>query len=319
VTLLLNSSLIEELVGDLDTVFESLEAGFKQPLDGRGIAGQRVRTDLPAEGTATALLPGLLPSIPAYTVKVNAKFPEARPSLRGIVCLHSLEHGELLALLDSASLTAWRTGLAAALATDRLAPATAKHVGLIGAGAQGRLILKGLAHRRPVDRVTIHDSSRERAYILAGTAEGEFAPATVVVGECADAAANDIVVLATWSRTPLLGVDDVRPGQHLTSVGTDEPGKQELSAELLRRGTLIVDDRQLSQQIGAAANGRLPPGAIDATLTEVLLGQHVGRSNDEEVTVYAPVGLPWQDLALAWPLYRRALERGAGVRYDFLA
>ena len=46
------------------------------------------RADLPFPGTATALLPGLLPGINACTVKVNAKFPTARPALRGVICLH---------------------------------------------------------------------------------------------------------------------------------------------------------------------------------------------------------------------------------------
>ncbi|MFE9021353.1 hypothetical protein ACFYNL_22720 [Streptomyces sp. NPDC007808] len=57
-----------------------------------------MRTDLPFPGTATALIPGVLPGVEAYTVKVNAKFPGARPALRGVLCLHSGQDGELPAL-----------------------------------------------------------------------------------------------------------------------------------------------------------------------------------------------------------------------------
>ncbi len=106
------------------------------------------------------LLPGLLPDVPAYTVKVNAKFPGATPALRGIVCLHSLADGELLALLDSASVTAWRTGLAAALATHVLAPEQARTVAVIGAGAQSRATLRALRTLRPVDEVAPTTSTR---------------------------------------------------------------------------------------------------------------------------------------------------------------
>lgn len=75
----------------------------------------------------------------------------------------------------------------------------------------------------------------------------------------------DVVVLATWSRVPLLGWDDVRPGQHLTTLGADEVGKAELSPEVLRRAWLVVDDVELVGRSGAVANAGLSQSAIDAT------------------------------------------------------
>jgi ornithine cyclodeaminase/alanine dehydrogenase-like protein (mu-crystallin family) len=108
---------------DPSACLAALRAGFLAVGAPVVIPGQRVRTDLPFPGTATALMPGLQPGIEAYTVKVNAKFPDARPALRGVLCLHRGLDGELLALLDSATVTAWRTGLAAALGTDALAGA----------------------------------------------------------------------------------------------------------------------------------------------------------------------------------------------------
>ncbi|MDV9176199.1 ornithine cyclodeaminase family protein, partial [Streptomyces sp. W16] len=111
-------------LGDLlepSACLAALRDGFRAMGAETAIPGQRVRTDLPFPGTATALIPGLLPGIEAYTVKVNAKFPDARPALRGVICLYSGVDGELLALLDSATVTAWRTGLAAALGTHALA------------------------------------------------------------------------------------------------------------------------------------------------------------------------------------------------------
>jgi ornithine cyclodeaminase/alanine dehydrogenase-like protein (mu-crystallin family) len=319
VTLLLNASTVNQLLADFDSVFAPFEAGFRQP-DVPSIPGQKTRTELPGSGTATALLPGLLPGLPAYTVKVNAKFPAASPGLRGLVCLHALEDGELLAVLDSASVTAWRTGLAAALATDVLADANAATVGVIGAGAQARLVLRGLAHRRTLGKVTVHDLDPSRARQLADQARGELGLDSEVSESVSDVAAVcDIVVLATWSKSPLLQLAETHAGQHPTSLGADEPGKQELSAELLTRATLIVDDRYLATTMGATANATLPARTIDATLTQVLLGRHPGRTSSTEITVYAPVGLPWQDLALAWLLYHRARQHGCGLEYDFLA
>ncbi|GLZ14474.1 hypothetical protein Acsp04_47090 [Actinomadura sp. NBRC 104425] len=129
VTLLLTRSDLERLLDPADCL-AALRHGFTAPP--ARTEPRRVVTGLP-EGSATVLVPGLIEGVPAYTVKVNAKFPGARPALRGVVCLHDLRTGELLALLDSATVTAWRTGLAAALATDALARPGARAVAVVGA------------------------------------------------------------------------------------------------------------------------------------------------------------------------------------------
>ncbi|WP_030315127.1 ornithine cyclodeaminase family protein [Streptomyces sp. NRRL B-3229] len=296
---------------DLETVLEpatcldALRDGFSTT-DSAPIAGQRVRTDLPFPGTATALIPGLLPGVPAYTVKVNAKFPGARPALRGVICLHSGTDGELLALLDSATVTAWRTGLAAALGTHLLA-GWGEAVGVIGAGAQAELMVRGLAALRPRGVLVVHDTSADRAAGFAARHGGRVLSSAAEVAQIAD-----IVLAATWSREPLLYLSDSRPGRHFTSLGVDEPGKAELAPDLLDAALLVVDDRELAAGVGVSREA-------DATLGEVVRGEHPGRTTDTDLTVYAPVGMPWQDLALAWTAYERAAREGVGRRVDLLA
>ncbi|GAA2094798.1 ectoine utilization protein EutC [Streptomyces albiaxialis] len=306
-----------ELLAVLDPAVcaEALEEGFRVA-DSSPVEGQRVRTDLPFPGTATALLPGVLPGVPAYTVKVNAKFPGARPALRGVVCLHDGADGALLALLDSATLTAWRTGLAAALGTHLLAapdPDGEAALGVVGAGAQAEVMVRGLDALRPRGGLVVHDSDPDRAAAFAERHGGR------VLGSAAEVAATaDVVLLATWSRTPVLSLADTREGQHLTSLGADEPGKRELARDLLTSALLVVDHRELAATAGALATAGLPADAADATLGEILRGDRPGRTPATGRTVYAPVGLPWQDLALAWAAYGRAEREGVGTRVDLL-
>jgi alanine dehydrogenase len=317
VTLLLSRSGLERLL-DVGACLSALEQGF---VTGPAVIGpQRIRTDLPGAGTATVLVPGLIPGVPAYTVKVNAKFPGARPALRGVVCLHHLDSGELLAVADSATVTAWRTGLAAALGTHMLARPGAATVAVIGAGAQADLLLRGLAALRPLGHLLVNDLDPGRAADLASRHNAGPGMSSEVVGGAAEAARGaDIVALATWSREPLLDAADVRPGTHLTSLGADEPGKAELAASLLRGSRVIVDDVALAVAMGALGNAGLSSAGAAGTLAQVLRGQVPGRRSTDEITVYAPVGLPWQDLALTWVAYRRALGTGAGVEFDFLS
>ncbi|MFJ4948275.1 ornithine cyclodeaminase family protein [Streptomyces sp. NPDC088760] len=301
-----------EAVLDPAACLRALRDGFRTAAE-VSVPGRRVRTGLPFPGTATALIPGLLPGVDAYTVKVNAKFPGARPALRGVICLHAGADGELLALLDSATVTAWRTGLAAALGTRLLAPAGYEVLGVIGAGAQAELTLRGLAGGRRFRDLVVHDTDPARAAGFAARHGGRaLGSARAVAG------AADVVLLATWSRTPLLALADTSPGQHLTSLGTDEPGKRELAADLLDAALLVVDDRELAATAGALAAPGPTRTAADATLTDILRGTHPGRTSARQRTVYAPVGLPWQDLALAWHAFREAERRGLGTTVDLL-
>jgi ornithine cyclodeaminase len=293
-TLLLSRSTVEAAL-EIDEVVDLLARGFcdttGQPRP------QRIRTDLPGPGTATCLIPGLLPEIPAYTVKVNAKFPASSPALRGVVCLHDLNTGELLALADSVSVTAWRTGLSAALATHVLADPMARTLGFVGAGAQARMVAAGLRTLRSFDQTVATDLNPSRAADLADV---------VVEDARAVAARCDVVILATWSRLPLLHAEDIPTGTHLTTLGADEPGKIELGADVLRRSRVVVDDVELVAATGALGNAGLDATAADGTLADVLRGVLPPRDQSNRTSVYAPIGLPWQDLAIMWPVYLHA-------------
>ncbi len=320
-TLLLTRSVIERLL-DVDEALEVLRDGFRaSPADGGPRSGPavfppsplRVRSDLPGPGTATCLMPGLLPGVPAYTVKVNAKFPGASPALRGVVCLHDLATGELLALADSATVTAWRTGLSAAIGTDMLASPSARTLGFVGAGAQARVVAVGLRRLRTWARVMACDLDPARAAGLGADLGADLAD-----GPAAVARESDVVVLATWSRHPLLDADALRPGHHLTSLGADEPGKIELSGDLLRACRVVVDDRALAGASGALGNAGMPGAAAAATLGEILRGERPGREGPDQCTAYAPIGLPWQDLALTWLLYQHAAGDAQTSAIDML-
>ncbi|WP_018352870.1 ornithine cyclodeaminase family protein [Longispora albida] len=279
-TLVFSRSAVEAAL-DAGEALGLLAEGFRVA----GSDGQRHRGELPGPGTAMCLMPGLLPGIPAYTVKVNAKFPGSTPALRGVVCLFDLATGELLALLDSASVTAWRTGLAAALAIRVLGPERPETIGFVGAGAQNAMVHRGLAHAGTQEKVVVWDLDPAKAAAFAAGAE---------VADPLPVA--DVVVCATWAREPI--VRERRPGQFLVSLGADEPGKIEIGLDVLASSRVIVDDLALGV-----------PGAA-GTLGQVLRGEIPARAD-----VYLPVGLPWQDLALAWTVY----QTRAGTPIDLLS
>jgi alanine dehydrogenase len=314
-TLLLGADDLRSLIG-VRPAIQALRDGFTAS-PAAGPAAQRIRQALPGPGSIAVLLPGLLPGIPAYTVKVNAKYPGSDPAIRGVICLHDLLTGELLALLDSGFVTAWRTGLSAALATHLLARADARTLGVIGAGAQAGVTLRGLTSLRAVERVVVYDINLARAARAAEDWTRAGLACTVADDIREVPAAADVIVTATWSRTPLFQASQVLPGTHVTSLGADEPGKNELDPQLLRLARLFVDDIGLAATSGALAGTGLGPDDVAGTLAQVVTGAVPGRSEAADLTVYSPVGLPWQDLALSWAAYQEAARAGIGANFVF--
>jgi ornithine cyclodeaminase/alanine dehydrogenase-like protein (mu-crystallin family) len=289
-------------------------------------APQRARAHI-ADGVSVVVnFPGVLSGYECYTVKVNAKTTGnpalGLPFLRGAVLLIERETGALRAIVESSLLTAMRTAAAGALGVTALARADATTVALFGAGVQGTWHLGALQATERLGRVRIYDLEGARAAQLAGELTrslGVEASAAASPQEACDGA--DIVIAVTTSRAPILDRSLVAPGTHVSAFGADEPGKVELAPELVRAAKVIVDDRALALTDGAlnvgARAGDFDGGVIHAELGEVLAGRKKGRERADEITIFAAVGLAWQDLVAAELCYRAARAANAGTWIDF--
>lgn len=317
-TLLLNRSQVERLLDPM-ALLAPLRSAFQAYALERPIPAQRVPAPLPGAGSAMILVPGLVTGIPAYSVKVHAKFPGQEPAIRGVLLLHDLESGDLLAVMDSGYLTAVRTGLAAALATDLLARKAARVVAVIGAGVQGEYQLRYLSRLRSIERVKVFDLSLEKAETFRRRL-GETLEAPVEVAASLSQAVREaeIILTATWAREPFLHPAMIGPGVHITTLGADQPGKAEVAGAIIEQALFVCDDRALALEMGAIAGVGLGPEAIDAELGEVLAGVHPGRATPEQISVYGSVGLAFQDLVAGWQVYQAARQAEVGVEVDFL-
>jgi hypothetical protein len=134
-TLILNRAEIEALMSPAEALGPMRDA-FRLHSTGRTVPTLRVPSPLPPPAPANAssmiLVPGIVPGIPAYTVKVHAKYPGSNPAIQGIIILSSLETGATLAILESGFLTALRTGLAGAIGADLLARRDARTLAIVG-------------------------------------------------------------------------------------------------------------------------------------------------------------------------------------------
>ena len=317
-TLLLTRGQVEALLDPL-AVAPALREAFIDYSRQKSFRGLRARADLPSSGTATVLFPGTSAGIPIFTVKVHSKFPDQNPAIRGVLCLHDLETGDLLAVMDSTHLTAVRTGLSGALAADVLARPGADTVAVLGAGVQGRHQLMSLSALRPIRHVTVYDTADGVADRFATEMKLGMG-LTVEPSPSVAAAVRDAgtVLVATWSREPLILPGMLSRGAHVPTLGADEPGKVEVSADVIRASLFFCDDAALAVEMGALAGAGLSSDQVAAELGEVLAGKHPGRTSPDQVTIYGGVGLAFQDAVCAWHLYQAARNKGIGQEIDFL-
>ena len=166
-----------------------------------------------------------------YVVKVASGFyhtpSRGLPTNDGSMLVYRQATGELLAvLLDRGYLTELRTGAAGAVAARALAPSRVERIGIVGAGVQGRFQLRMLRHVVSCDDVVVWSRSADRLDTYRTDMEAEGVSVTTTTDLAEVMATCDLVVTATPTREPLITVDLVRPGQHITALGSDNVGKQ---------------------------------------------------------------------------------------------
>jgi ornithine cyclodeaminase len=305
---------------DREALLRSLRHAFAEYSTRRTVAALRAGSRLPGQGGKTVMVvfPGVIDGIPAFTVKVNTKIPGAARSVVGSINLTDLETGAVLAIMDSVVITAERTALAGALAADVLARRETPRVAVIGAGVQGEAQVRALQHVRRIERVDVVDTIPERAESYAERVGPALGVEVVVQSRVTEAVRDaDVIITATWSKTPFISRDMVRSGVHITAVGADEPAKGEIDAGLIVGSLFVCDDRDLAASMGAIAGAGLGSDAIHAELGEIIAGVKPGRTREDQITIFGTVGLAFQDLAAAWQVYQRAQTEGVGTSVDF--
>ena len=216
------------------------------------------------------------------------------PTVTGVVLISDAETGQLRAVLDAASVTALRTGAAAVLAAEVLGRPDAETAAVIGAGVNGRAVVRTFVERGRDVRVWDVDESRARA------AASELGAA--VAPSLTEALDADLIATVTPGHEAVIGDRALREGQHVSLMGADGPGKAEMAGAELARARLFCDDWEQASHGGelaaAVAAGRLDRDRV-TTLGAVLAGEAPGREADSDVTVFDSTGLAVQDLAIA--------------------
>jgi ornithine cyclodeaminase len=302
---------IKTLLQDID-LMPMIEAGFVAYSQGRAVVppvGELIFDHPPGE---VHIKYGYLTGGDLYVIKIASGFSEnSRLGLAsgdGLMLLFSQQTGELeMILLDRGYLTDLRTAVAGAICARYLAPRNVERIGIVGTGQQARLQLHHLTSVTDCrDAIVWGRTSDKLASYQAEMSSVGFHVETTLDSDDVAASCN-LIVTATAARAPLLFADQIRPGTHITAVGSDTPDKQELEPTILAKADRVVADSIAQCRIRGEIAHALRASSIDESalveLGDVISGKAASRTGEDEITIADLTGVAVQDIQIATTIY----------------
>lgn len=291
----------------MSACIEAVEAAFIAYSGGEAELPAVIHLDVPEARGEIHVKAGHIHGAPSYAVKVASGFYAADPpAIDGLVVVFDAATGAPVAfLLDGGYVTDTRTGAAGGVAARWLAPDDVAVVAVIGTGIQARRQVEALRCVRDVGVVRVWGRNPDHAAATAADLGGVVA---ATVQEAVDTA--DVVITCTAATEPLVRAAWIAPGTHITAVGSDGAGKQELDPDLLRRAdVLVVDSLEQCRRLGELQH------ALDVADRAVELGAvcantAAGRTSHPQLTVCDLTGVGVQDVAAANAVLANAAEAG---------
>ena len=334
---ILSASDIERVFTVADAL-EAVEDAYRQKAEGKGVAWPMVYAAFEPGVADMDIRSGELAGSGLFGLKLTAWFSgnpaQGLPEIYGTTLICDNANGAPLALLNASAITGLRTGAAGALGIKWLARKNAQNLLVAGAGHQSAYQIAAVLAACPgISHVEVWDPRKEEApearvalmsekvaaMLKAAGIERSYELVAVADGEAACGRADAIITI-TPATTPIIKRDWVRPGAHISCVGADMEGKQEIESALCAAARLYVDDRAQSVASGelevAVKEGAISADDIVAELGEVIAGKAERRTSDEQITVFDTSGIAVQDLASSKVAYERAVEAGLGVSVE---
>ena len=219
-----------------------------------------------------------------------------------------------LAMMEANFLGQIRTGAASGYATDMLARPESKSLGVIGSGFQARAQIEAILHVRKLRQVSVYSRNEARREAFAEEATRAFGLPVIAMDSAAEAVRHaDIVVTATYAKDPVLEDAWIHPGTHINAMGSNQPQRREIPAEVIARAAIIAVDS--IEQAKVESGDLLLAWSEEDWKTNRLLELKNARSVSrapQDITLFKSNGLGVEDVAAAGFIYEQARNAGIG-------
>ena len=250
-------------------------------------------------------------------IKCVTEFPNNRkqqnlaPAVQGQFILFDGSNGTPKIIIDSASLTRWKTACDSALASRYLSKQDAESLLVVGAGNIAETLVKAhLAVRPTIRRLNFWNRSIKKAETLATKFESLKLECAVFENLPDAVPQAEIIVTATRAISPVIKGNWLSPGTHLDLVGASTKTMREVDDETVKKSHIFVDCRKTTiEKVGDLAlpikSGAITKGCIRADLFQLCQKSHPGRINPTEITLFKNGGGGHLDLMTAKHIYDR--------------
>ena len=309
--LILNRTQIVSLLPQVDLI-GSLEQGFVDYSQGKCIVPPV--GELLLERGEVHIKYGCIRDERFYVIKIASGFYQnpqlGLASSNGLMQLFEQKTGQLAAiLLDEGLLTDLRTAVAGAICAKYLAPKDVDCIGIIGTGTQAKLQAEYVSSI--VGCRTIRVWGRNQQNVVEYQRQLEGVGFCVLIADSVQQLCHDsrLIITTTPSSEPIIKAEWIKPGTHITAVGSDTTEKQELDSQLLAKADLLVADSkeqcQHRGEIAKALSGNHIRMEEVSELGEVI-AKGMGRTEDEHITIADLTGVAVQDIKIAESIFLAA-------------
>ena len=262
---------------------------------------------------------------PYYVVKVDSYFQNNPainlPGNSGLVTVFDAATGFPAAIMaDNGYLANIRAGVSGALSAQHLANQQLNQVAVIGTDGQAYIQLKALMVVKEIPLVKVWGPSPLDADTYARRMVEDH-DVNIEIASTAEEAVGqaDLIITTIAHPNALLDANWIKPGVHITAVGSHRPSLPKLHPNILRQADLLVVDnlekcsRFGEVQHGLAAN-TITMDDIHGDLGNLVYGTVNGRMDINQITLADLIGLDIIDTVVATLALEKALFFGLGQR-----
>ena len=245
-----------------------------------------------------------------------------------LIVLTDQETGRIAGLIDANYVTGFRTAATSAVAVDRMAPAGAATLGVLGSGLEARSHVRAIASVRPIERLAVFSPTTANREAFADTFTAELGVPCVAVGSAESAVADATLVVAaarSHDESPILRGEWLHPGMMVVSIGSTLPEQREIDARVVDVCDLIVCDAvdEVVEETGdmlAATAAEIRFDHKLVSLNDLMSGDADDRLAAAALPMFKSVGAAIQDIAVAQLAFEKASAQGLAtpLPIDFL-
>ena len=251
--------------------------------------------------------------------------------LIGMIAVFDAETGVPIGITDASYITGMRTGVAGALGAKYLARKTSENLLIVGTGNQSAFqiaaTLTVLPNIKKVQVAALNPAGA-KSFVdgIRYKLQNEFEINTediifeavedleIVVKE------SHIIITVTPSRTPIIKKDWIQKGTHISCIGADMEGKQEIDSEIMSSALIFVDDMVHCKHVGEIEiplkQRAISEKDIIGEIGDLILNKVKGRTSEDQITIFDATGMALLDIATAEIALQLAEKMGLGTKAE---